>query len=95
MAAFSAGTIGIEDLPGISGEVLRLYSDATGLEDGKVHDLRTGLIQKRIDESEWLNLDNQARYTNRLAWRQLLASPLPAVDIQAIMKALDQEESGS
>lgn len=95
MAAFSAGKIGIEELPGISGEVLRLYSDATGLEDGKVHDLRTGLIQKRIDESKKWNMSNEASYLDHLARRQLLTSPLPEVDIQAIAKALDQKESGS
>lgn len=95
MAAFSAGKIGIEELPGISGEVLRLYSDATGLEDGKVHDLRTGLIQKRIDENKRERMGYEATHLIRLGWRQLLASPLPEVDIQAIWKAMEQEESGS
>lgn len=94
MAAFSAGKIGIEELPGISGEVLRLYSDATGLEDGKVHDLRTGLIQKRIEESKKWNMSNEASYLDQLAWRQLLASSLPEVDIQAIVEKIEQEESG-
>ena len=70
MADLASGRIGFDKVPAITGEVLRLYADHSGVEDGKVHDLRTGLIYKRSD-------------MDALAWRHLLASALPDEDLPA------------